>query len=167
MKVCIADRQNIMPIKKRKLQAAAKAIMKFEGSPENALVSLTFCDDNFIKNLNKKFRKINKPTDVLSFQMPQEAFKAKLRVLGDIVISTETAIKQAKELKHSAELEIVILLIHGLLHLHGYDHIKEADNQIMRERETQAYNFLKQNNLCSSDDGALTLIKRSAVLSTR
>lgn len=160
MKVYSANKQKILPIKTRRIHSIATNIMRFENSPENAVVSITFCDDAFIKKLNKNFRGIDKPTDVLSFPIKKETFKAKARVLGDVVISVETAVKQAKELKHSPELEIVFLLIHGLLHLHGYDHIKKADRKTMREREMLVYKFLAQNELKNFDNLSAPLIKR-------
>ncbi|MFW6149106.1 MAG: rRNA maturation RNase YbeY, partial [Atribacterota bacterium] len=103
---------------------------------------LLLTNDQEIKRLNKLYRKIDTPTDVLAFSLLEEQekfFKAnadkdefKEYLLGDIVISTETAERQAKELKHSFQEEMTILLIHGLLHLLGFDHIDERDAEKMQ-----------------------------------
>ena len=98
-------------------------------------------DDKFISSLNNKYRGIDKPTDVLSFSLLEGADKSpeveSEKLLGDIIISVETAKRQADALNHSIEKELTILLIHGLLHLTGYDHEKDQDYKIMREKENK------------------------------
>jgi len=122
MEVLISNRQEQLAIDLDFIKEVAEEIMRFEASPENAELSMVFCDDDFIQKLNKDYRGKNVPTDVLSFPMDEEQFESEVRLLGDIVISTETAVRQAESLKHPPLLEIVFLLIHGLLHLHGYEH---------------------------------------------
>ena len=100
------------------------------------------CDDEAIKELNKQYRDKNEATDVLSFPIELENFIPEVRMLGDIVISTDTAKRQAEEFKHPVIVEIVILLIHGLLHLHGFDHIEEADRVVMRAKETEVFKHI-------------------------
>ena len=99
-------------------------------------VSLTFVNDKFIQQLNKRYRGVDSPTDVLAFAM-QEGSYAEINpgLLGDVVISVDTAERQAKELGHALERELAILLIHGLLHLVGYDHIEPSDAKLMRSKE--------------------------------
>ena len=99
---------------------------------EAETVELLLTDDETIRELNKKYRKIDKPTDVLSFEMGAEN-------LGQIVISVERAIQQAKELKQSLEKELRFLFTHGLLHLLGYDHENPEDERKMLEK---AYEIL-------------------------
>ena len=94
-------------------------------------IELIFVDDKEIQELNKTYRQKDKPTDVLSF--PLEDMPG--MPLGSIIISIDTAKKQAKEFGHSTEEEIKLLFIHGLLHLLGYDH--EVDNGEMREKEKE------------------------------
>ena len=100
-----------------------------------------FTDDKFISSLNNKYRGIDKPTDVLSFSLLEGADKSpeveSEKLLGDIIISIETAQRQADTLNHSIEKELTVLLIHGLLHLTGYDHEKDQDYKIMREKENE------------------------------
>ncbi len=108
---------------------------------EKTEISVLFTDDKFIRSLNNKYRGIDKPTDVLSFSLREGVVKSPEvdgnKPLGDIIISTETAQRQSNVFNHSVEKEIIILLIHGLLHLIGYDHERERDNKIMRKREDE------------------------------
>jgi probable rRNA maturation factor len=91
--------------------------------------------------LNNKYRGIDKPTDVLSFSLQEGAFKTPEvesdELLGDIIISVETAQRQADTLNHSMERELTVLLIHGLLHLSGYGHEEDKDYKFMREKESE------------------------------
>jgi len=94
----------------------------------NSELSILLCNDQFIHTLNRDYRGQNKPTDVLSFS--QQSFKhdppnmqsPNPQILGDVVISIETASRQAKKNNHSLLTEVTILLIHSILHLLGYDH---------------------------------------------
>jgi probable rRNA maturation factor len=153
MEVLISNEQKAVDINIDSIKAIALEIMKFEGSPENSQLSMVFCDDEAIKELNNDFRGKNEPTDVLSFPMELENFVPEIRMLGDIVISTDTALRQAKDYNHSVESEIIILLIHGLLHLHGYDHIKEDDYKKMRSREAEILKHLCDIKKFSELDG--------------
>ncbi len=91
--------------------------------------------------MNTKYRGIDKPTDVLSFSLQEGDVKSPEvesdKLLGDIIISAETAQRQADTLNHSMERELTVLLIHGLLHLTGYDHEEDKDYKIMREKESE------------------------------
>jgi len=108
---------------------------------EKTEISVLFTDDKFIRSLNNKYRGIDKPTDVLSFSLSEGSVKTPESesdtLLGDIIISVETAQRQADKLNHSREKELAVLLIHGLLHLTGYDHEKDKDYKIMREKESE------------------------------
>ncbi len=98
---------------------------------EGIEISVYLTDDNTIKLLNKNFRGKDKATDVLSFTYNEQVGGYKL--LGEIVISIDTAKRQAKELGHSLEEEIKRLLVHGFVHLLGYDHElgEEEENHFM------------------------------------
>ncbi|MDD3000836.1 MAG: rRNA maturation RNase YbeY [Candidatus Riflebacteria bacterium] len=124
-------------------------IMMLEKIPDNAELSLVFCDDDTIKDLNNNYRGKNEPTDVLSFPMPQnkfDNFEPETILLGDIVISLDTALRQANELKHSLITEITFLLIHGILHLIGFDHINEEERKVMLGRESDLFKKLNLNS---------------------
>lgn len=137
MEVLITDEQKAIKVDIDFIKDVATEIMSFIKSPDNSQLSLVFCDDEAIKELNNEYRGKNQPTDVLSFPIELENFVPEIRMLGDIVISTDTAVKQAKDYNHSVETEILILLIHGLLHLSGYDHIKEDECKEMRAKESE------------------------------
>lgn len=117
--------------------------LDYEGMENDAEVSVTFVDDEGIRELNKKFRNMDKPTDVLSFPLldyegeSEEPFFDELcNNLGDIVISLERAMAQANEFGHSFEREVAFLTAHSMLHLLGYDHeLSEEDDADMRRRQ--------------------------------
>ena len=104
-------------------------------------ISFLFTDDVTIKRLNSKYRGIDQATDVLSFAFEEgnDVFPSvgANRILGDIIISVETAKRQAIQENHNVEWEIVILLVHGILHLLGYDHIKEKEFNLMHKKEIE------------------------------
>jgi probable rRNA maturation factor len=94
-------------------------------------VSVLLTEDEAIRTLNRTYRGKDKATDVLSFP----AAEAAVGIAGDLVISLETALRQAEERGHSLETEIRVLLLHGLLHLAGYDHV--VDDGAMHRKETR------------------------------
>ncbi|HCH63261.1 MAG: rRNA maturation RNase YbeY [Deltaproteobacteria bacterium] len=103
----------------------------------HAELSVVLCDDPHIQALNRDHRQIDRPTDVLSFAMQEgEGQLDDDPVLGDLVISIDTARRQAAELGHSLDHELRVLLVHGLLHLLGYDHeTSSTDAEEMRTAE--------------------------------
>ncbi len=108
-----------------------------------AELSLVLCDDGFIHGLNREWRDVDAPTDVLSFAMGEgEDADLNAEVLGDIVISMTTAARQATEQAHAVEVEVRILLVHGFLHLLGYDHVEPDDAIEMREAEGRLLTML-------------------------
>ncbi len=110
----------------------------FEGSAE---ISVTFVDDEQIRELNKKHRDIDKSTDVLSFPLGENGKydvnpETGAKILGDIVISMETAVRQAEEYGHPLQREVAFLTVHSMLHLLGYDHVNGGLEAVhMREKE--------------------------------
>ena len=120
----------------------------------NFYISITLTNPTEIHKLNKEFRNVDKPTDVLSFPMFEkeevdEIIDKQIKnvipeVLGDIVISIERVEEQAKEYGHSFEREFAYMLVHGFYHIIGYDHIEEEDKKVMREKEEFVLKKLKQ-----------------------
>jgi len=109
----------------------------------DAELSIVLCDDAFIHPLNRDYRGKDRPTDVLSFpQREGEESDPDDPVLGDIVLSVERAQAQADERGHSVETEIRILLVHGILHLLGYDHEDDADAEEMEAEERRVLAML-------------------------
>ncbi len=122
---------------------AVESTLLFEGKePQNYEVSVLFTDDDFISQLNQQYRGVEGPTDVLSFALNEFQEESELThipglpdILGDIVVSVETASRQAQE-KHTPEYhEIALLLVHGVLHLLGYDHHEPGKEAVMWERQ--------------------------------
>ena len=120
------------------LRHAIEATPGYEGVNGGCEVSLTFTDDEGIRELNSRYRGIDRATDVLSF--PQIDFGTdgidlsdnSYKILGDIVISLERAGMQAEEIGHSLEHEAAFLCVHSTLHLLGYDHVTgEEDEKVM------------------------------------
>ena len=114
----------------QEITRAAEVVGKVYGV-ENSEVSITLTDNETIHALNKKYRGIDRATDVLSFALREsdepQILNAEFETLGDIVISLEKAQSQAQEFGHSFLREVIFLEVHGLLHLLGYDHIEDAD----------------------------------------
>jgi probable rRNA maturation factor len=128
---------------KRGLQAVAK-LHKLSGKTE---VSVSLVSDEVIHVLNKDYRGIDRPTDVLSFALdeaeePEEVGGPEAHLLGDIIISAETAVRQGKEYGHGLNRELVYLGVHSLLHLLGYDHLNKDDKAVMREEEEKALQMI-------------------------
>ncbi|KAK3154108.1 hypothetical protein QOZ80_2BG0186170 [Eleusine coracana subsp. coracana] len=107
-------------------------------------VSMLLCDDNFIRKLNKEWRNEDRATDVLSMSQHIPGLDIPILQLGDIVISVETARRQAEERGHTFVDEIRILMVHGLLHLLGFDHeLGEEDEEEMEKEEERILNTLE------------------------
>lgn len=106
---------------------------------ESGELSVTLTDDEHIHALNKKFRGVDRATDVLSFAFREsdepEVLGADFEILGDVIISLERAKVQAEEFGHSFLREIIFLEVHGLLHLLGYDHVEEAERLEMEAEQ--------------------------------
>ena len=143
-KVIITDKQknHKLPSGIRMLvRRACNAVLVTEEFLEPAEVNVTFVDDEQIKELNTTYRNIEKSTDVLSFPLGENGLydtnpENGAKMLGDIVISVDHAIKQAELYGHSLQREVAFLTVHSMLHLLGYDHINGGLEQMkMREKE--------------------------------
>lgn len=116
-------------------------------------ISITLTVPEIIQKLNNKYRKIDKPTDVLSFPMfskeeIQELIKEEYEfedILGDIIISIPKVEEQAIEYGHSFERELSYMVVHGFYHLIGYDHMNEEEKKNMRKKEDEILNNLRNN----------------------
>jgi probable rRNA maturation factor len=129
------------------LQKIIEAALKAENAGDKTEMSLLITGQERIHQLNKEYRKIDKPTDVLSFAMEDEfhsedgedfsfpGLPDDVRHLGEVIISFPQAVIQAQEHGHSIKKETAILIIHGVLHLLGYDHIEDNEADIMEARE--------------------------------
>ena len=122
-------------------------ILNFAGSylklPENTEMSVTLMDNEHIHEINKKYRGVDKPTDVISFAieeddpdevpiiLPEDEEFDIPKNIGDIMVSMDKVKEQAENLGHSEDRELGFLVVHGFLHLNGYDHMKEEDEKEM------------------------------------
>ena len=147
-KIDFEKRQDLLPLSyklKMLVRRAVETTLDYEQYENPIEVSVTFTDNEGIRELNRKFRIIDRPTDVLSFPLfdytgeseepPVDEF---VGMLGDIVISLEQAKKQAEEFGHSFEREAAFLTVHSMLHLLGYDHEAGGDEEAdMRRRQRE------------------------------
>ena len=122
------------------MQAAEYCLDAEQIDPERSEISVTFVSLEEIHELNREYRQVDSPTDVLSFpqfddldELPEEGEI----MLGDVVICSDRAKEQAEEFGHSFEREIIYLFVHSVLHLLGYDHMDEDEKRIMRRREEE------------------------------
>lgn len=129
----------------KRLHDGLNAVARLHDLDDMTEVDITIVDDEEIHTLNREYRNVDRPTDVLSFALdegeedePQLIDGPEEHLLGDIIISAETAQRQGEEFGHGLEREIVYLAVHGLLHLLGYDHMTDEDKKIMRAKEEEA-----------------------------
>jgi probable rRNA maturation factor len=124
----------------RALRRLAVRVLRAEGVAPPVEVGLVVTDDETLRDLNRRYLGLDEPTDVLSFghQPSGQPFVTPpdgVRRLGEVIMSYPTAERQAEEVGHSVEDEAAHLVVHGLLHLLGYDHANPADERRMRARE--------------------------------
>ncbi len=144
MKLQIDNNQNKIKIDKRKIRSAVSKILKILDCAEKE-ISLSFVDDEKIKKLNKQYLGKNRPTNVISFPLQEgEYSNINPNIIGDIVISTETAQRDALHGNLSLSQEIDFLIIHGILHLLGYNHenTTRKETNKMRQKEKDLFTAL-------------------------
>lgn len=131
----ILNRQAKIQFKAQHFQNFIENAAKELFPDNNISVTIAFIDDTEMTSINNKFRNQKKTTDVLSFPVENEDFDLEDNYIGDIIISAEQAERQAIENSLSIELEFKQLILHGFLHLKGFDH--ETDNGEMNELELE------------------------------
>ena len=143
-KIAIENKHKKIKVEKKKVSEVACSILAAVGCTPVEL-SILFVDDEEIKRLNREYRKKDKPTDVLSFPMREGEFGGiNPDLLGDVVISLDTAWMQAEERGETLEEELNFLLIHGILHLFGFDHEGTASEaRRMQAKEKELLGLLK------------------------
>ena len=121
---------------RRRIRQAVLAVLAAEEIQEPCEVSVLLTDDAGIHVINREFRQVDKPTDVLSFPMGDMDPQSGRLLLGDMVLNVDRAKAQGEEFGHGAEHEIRYLTVHSILHLLGYDHVDEGEmKREMRARE--------------------------------
>ena len=132
-------------------EAAAYISQKFDHD-KNKSLNIVFLSDRGIKELNRSNRNIDRSTDVLSFSYLEDAIadsvEKKSSVIGEIYISPKTAQEnaEAQEKDWGLELEIILLIIHGLLHIYGYDHEKDEDRSVMHNIQDSLIHDIRSKN---------------------
>lgn len=157
--------------KQLKVSAKAKKLVlegletvgKLHNLSDQTVVDVTLVDDEAIHKLNKEYRQVDRPTDVLSFALDEDDGEEPAvtggpeeHLLGGIVISAETAKRQGEEYGHGLNRELTYLAVHGCLHLLGYDHMKDEDKSVMRAEEEKV---MAAMNLSESDLASEKLLK--------
>ena len=125
------------------LTKAMNVVAELEALSPQTEVDITLVDDAAIHELNRTYRGSDRPTDVLSIALDEGEEEPEVdddeieHLLGDVIISAPTAVRQGEEYGHGLEREMTYLAVHGMLHLLGYDHMEEKDKLIMRKREEE------------------------------
>lgn len=140
------------------IREIVEAALDYEDCPYEAEVSVVLTDDEEIQKINKEFRQIDSATDVLSFPMgdfetpsdferleecSEDYFNPETGelLLGDIVISVDKVIEQARKYGHSEKRELAFLVAHSMLHLCGYDHMEEEERKVMEQKQEEILNL--------------------------
>ena len=126
-----------LPIDPVLLQHAAREVMDYIGGDTDVDITIILTDDAQIHELNKQYRGIDAPTDVLSFPSGDTDPDSNRLYLGDVVISYPRAQAQAEAGGHPVEAELQLLVVHGVLHLSGYDHVEEQGKSGMRAAQAE------------------------------
>ena len=157
MNITVENHQKRIPLKPQSILLAAKKILRHE-KVKTVDLSIVFVLDSKIKSLNKKYLQENHPTDVLSFDLKsvpcapclagrnhdRRATSSESRINGEIIISADTALRNARTYQTSPQQEILLYVIHGILHLLGYDDHSPIDIQEMRRKEAELMSVLKK-----------------------
>jgi len=130
-RVSITYLQELVPVDRVKLREIVRTVLSGEGKMESE-ISLVFVDNPTIHRLNRRYLKHDEPTDVLTFPMSDPGSK---KLVGELVIGVEVAWAEAANRGHDVQAELALYVIHGLLHLCGYDDRSRSAIRAMRERE--------------------------------
>jgi probable rRNA maturation factor len=131
MKVAIANPQETVTIDRAALRRVAQTVLEGEGVAD-AEITLAFVDNATIHQLNKRYLDHDEPTDILTFPLGEPNAR---KLVGELVIGAEVALAQAQSRGHDVQAELALYVIHGLLHLCGFDDKSAADRSAMRARE--------------------------------
>jgi probable rRNA maturation factor len=150
----ISIKRNIdLPVERNWLEKVARRVIEAEKIASSTEMGLLITDSQTIQKLNRIYRGEDKPTDVLAFQMTSDVDQELelpfvsapdgIKHLGEVIISYPQAEKQAREQGHGVTRELALLIVHGILHLLGYDHELPADEQKMRDKENKILSVLE------------------------
>ena len=148
IRVIISNQQKAVKIPtgiRMLIRRCCHAVLQLEGFKDSAEISVSFVDNDQIQEMNRQYRNIDAPTDVLSFECDNiddditaaDGPSCPVYELGDIIIAPDVAARQSTEFGNSFEQEVSLLIVHGLLHLCGYDHIVDEEAEVMEARERE------------------------------
>lgn len=138
MQISVLSHREPEPLDLTAFERLAAFVLDREDAPANVELSIAIVEVAEMADLNLKYRGKEGPTDVLSFECDDPCVSTgsdEPLALGDVVIAPDIAIQQAMEYGHTVEEELNLLLVHGVLHLMGYDHIADEDASVMQARE--------------------------------
>lgn len=147
MKIQIENQQKLIKLDRKKIRSAITVLLKLENCNDKE-ISITFVDDPGIQIINRQYLGKDKPTNVISFSLQEgECGGINPDLLGDIIISVETARRDAVKGGLSFDEEIIFLIIHGFLHLTGYDHVNTsvANVRKMKRKEQDLFEKMTGN----------------------
>lgn len=134
------------------LQRAAAQTLIHESAPDDVDLSLVLANDEYLQTLNRDYRQVDAPTDVLAFPASEPDPETGALYLGDVILSVPRAAEQARAAGHSLEAEAQLLVVHGVLHLLGHDHGEAAEKQRMWDAQTEILTALGLPDLKITED---------------
>jgi probable rRNA maturation factor len=134
--------QQVAEVNLESLQRAAQKTLDIDGTQADADLSLVLTEDSQVRALNAQYMDVDAPTDVLSFPGGETDPDTQAYYLGDVVISYPQALLQAQAGRHTLLDELQLLVVHGVLHLLGYDHAEDAEKARMWARQAEILSYL-------------------------
>jgi probable rRNA maturation factor len=147
-KISIATPQEIVEVDRKHFRELTRTVLEGEGIAD-AEISLAFVDNPTIHRLNKRYLDHDEPTDVLSFPLSEANAK---KLSGELVLGVEVALARSQEMGHDVQAELSLYVIHGLLHLCGYDDHSEKEAAEMRQRERHWLALMKLPDISPRED---------------
>ncbi len=132
MQITIKNLQNKLPVRRERIKKSILRILKTEGIKKPGNINICFARDRLIREFNAKFLNTDSPTDVLAFNLSD-----KTQCAADIIISSDMAIKNALKFNTDPEYELMLYVIHGVLHILGYDDHNKTQLKLMRKKEAE------------------------------
>jgi len=148
MKIAIASPQESVPIDRKALRLVVQTVLEGEGVGD-AEIGLAFVDNATIHQLNKRYLNHDEPTDILTFPLSDPGAR---KLVGELVIGAEVALAQAQSRGHDVQAELALYVIHGILHLCGFDDKTAKDCQEMRRRERHYLGVLRLPDIAEREE---------------
>jgi len=140
VKITIKNLQNKVPVNPKRIIKTVQKVLLREGIKKSGEITVCFVNDKKIKALNSKYLNRNNPTDVIAFNITDA--EDKRNIFADIAISADSAVANARAFKTTPLFELYLYVVHGVLHILGYDHRKKSDQLLMRKKEEQILKVL-------------------------